>query len=237
MNFYSSRKRGITVMEGIISLVLLSMLMGVMFYIFSTSAKSWLKVRSSIEVRQSAQVTLTRIEKHLRTSAFKSVNIIIYPSSTANKAISFLSAYDETTGLTSYDFNSGRITWEKFIIFYLEDDTSAGYYKLFSKEVDLGDYSGNFATNILDPNTLPYPPLISSTAGISMSSYIGTTGTYKSQSDKGNYISPERLVVRNITSLTFTDSVSGRIDIEVHTGKPKNPEKMILKSSVSLRNY
>jgi hypothetical protein len=235
MHFYSSGKKGITVMEGIISLVLLSMLMGVIFYIFSTSAKSWLKVRSSIEVRQSGQVTLTRIEKHLRTSAYNSVYIITYPSATTNEAISFLSAYDETTGFTSYDFNSGRITWKKFIIFYLEDDTSAGYYKLFSKEVNLGDYIDNFATAILD--TLPYPPLTSSTAGMSISSYIGTSGTYKSQSDKGNYISPARLVVRNITSLTFNNGISGRIDIEVHTGKPKSQEKMILKSSVSLRNY
>jgi len=58
--------KALTVLEVMLSCIIFSMLAGIVFYIFVVSAKSWLKVRKQVEVSESAQVIISRIERDKR---------------------------------------------------------------------------------------------------------------------------------------------------------------------------
>ena len=112
-----SNSSGLSLLEIILSVTLFSLLAGLIIYILSVSSGSWLKVRETAEIREGAQVVISRIEKELRASSIQSAEVIEYPSESQNNAISFLSAYDEN-GMVSFN-SSGEINWQNFIIFYV----------------------------------------------------------------------------------------------------------------------
>jgi len=58
--------RGVTLLEVIISIGIFSLLTTVIFYIFAISSRSWLKARETVDVRESAQLLISRIERELR---------------------------------------------------------------------------------------------------------------------------------------------------------------------------
>jgi len=231
---------GLTILEVILATTIFSLLSSLIFYIFAVSSQSWLKTRQTVEVKESAQVVLTRIEKELRSSAYSSVEIIEYPDPN-NNAISFLSGQD-STGKTTFD-DKGKIKWKKFIIFYIEDDpkvVKAGYYQLFSKEVSLGDFVDTFPTDTIE--FLAYPPLwvneFDESKLFNMEDYLD--GTLLPLT----YMSEPRPVSKNITSINF-DLGARDVEIRIKTGKPVNPrdpsteahpEKAELTSAVVLRN-
>ena len=233
--------KGLTILEVILAVSIFSMLSTLVFYIFAISSSSWLKTRETVEVKESAQVVLTRIEKELRASAYQSIAIIEYPSGSGNNAISFLSGLDETTGRTIYDEDTGKMEWKKFVIFYLEDDpkiVKEGYYQLFSRDVLIGEFVDNFATTSLD--WLPYPPLESTDEDSIYEVEQYLDGTVPAMT----YVQDPRSISRNVTGLNFKLGAR-EVDIVINTGKPVNPvdpnseaspEKMTLRSTVYLRN-
>jgi len=233
---------GLTLLEVILATAIFSILTGIIFYIFSVSSGGWLKARKTVEIQESAQILLVRIEKLISSSAIESIEVTNHTISGTpdpNDAISFLSALDPATGRTEYD-TSGEMRWKKFVIFYLEDDPEVvpeGYYQLWSREVDLGDYKDNFGTAVI--STLPYPPkLIPPGTPVSFITYITMVPDI--------YTSIARPVVRNITFLNFIPHTSERtVEIEIRGGKPVNPkdamsppapERLKLRTLVGLRN-
>jgi len=237
--------KGLTLLEIMVAITIFLVLMTTLFHIYVVSAKSWLKVRQKIEVKDSAQITLTRIEREIRGSAINSVNIGISPGTAdPNNAISFLSSYDDTTGMSEYDDGSGKMLWTKYIIFYLRDDSTVaanGYYCLCRKEVNIKTLSINNRTT-KPLYQLPYPPLDSTPLSQVhvMADYINLNGT------GAPYVSDERTIIRNITKLHFISTSSQKkVEITVNTGKPVNPaspsspqspEKLNLRGIVILRN-
>jgi len=242
---YFSKSRGFSLLESMMAVCLLSIVMGAMFYIFSVASTSWLKARKTIEVKESAQVTFTRLTSLIRSSSMNSVTIISYPTGT-NNAISFLSALDTTTGKTEYT-KDGVMFWKKYMIFYLADDgdiANPNYYKLMSKEVSLGKFinaSKPYTSEEINEFLYPPDPNTSSGTGYNLRNYLPTVTVPPS-----TYISPPRVVSRNITNLTFTKNmVSLSVNIKVKTGKPLKPalatsppgaEKLELEGIVILRN-
>lgn len=233
-------KRGLTLLEVLLATTVFSMLAGIVFYIFSVSAQSWLKVRQAVEVKESAQIVFSRIEKEIRGTSFDSVQVMSNSISGVNDTISFLSAVNPSTGRSSYN-DSGEMIWQKYVIFYIEDDPKylkSGYYELWSREVDLDIMKDKTLDRI---STLPYPPDDELNSPISFSTYI----TKPSDS----WISDPRPVSRNITHLEFTPdstSLEPTIEILIKTGKPINPgdasseaspEKLELRGLIGLRNH
>jgi prepilin-type N-terminal cleavage/methylation domain-containing protein len=216
------KKSGMTLIEILISISIFSLLLTLMFYVFSISAKSWLKARNTVDIKDSSQILISRIESDIRTSAAGSIEIIDYPSvsdpNNQSNAISFLSAYNDTGDIPEYSI-LGQINWKKFVIFYLEDDSSvapSGYYQLFSRKLFLGSYTDNFSTGVL--KNLTYPPDANSATTYPMAHYIDPN----TQSDA--YLTSKRPVTRNIRQLNFVlDSSSKTINIAVKVGKPVNP--------------
>lgn len=220
IKFYS----GLTLLEVMISITIFLILMTSLFYIYVISTKSWLKVRQKVEVKDSAQITLIRIEREIRASAIDSIDINTYPPSTSNQAISFLSSCNASTGLSEYDDGTAKMLWNKYIIFYLLDDDKVvpdNYYKLCRREVDINTLSvHNRTTKPL--YELPYPPLDATplTQIHVMKDYIELNGT------GSPYVSAEKTITRNITGLNFTSaSATKRVEIIVHTGKPVDPRR------------
>ena len=244
MSRYLLKSRGFSLLETMMAVCLLSIVMGAMFYIFSVASTSWLKARKTIEVKESAQVTFTRLTTLIRSSAINSVTVIPYQDT--NNAISFLSAIDTTTGKTEYT-DKGVMFWKKYMIFYLADDPDFAdphYYKLMSKELSLGrNISASAPYESVQINALLYPPdpNTSTGTGYELINYLPTVTVPAS-----SYISPPRVVSRNITNLTFTlDMANISVTIKVKTGKPAKPalvssppgdEKLELEGVVVLRN-
>lgn len=235
---------GITLLEILFATAIFSLLAGLMFYIFSISARSWLKVRQTVEIKESSQILMARIESELRATSALSLEIIDYPPvadpNQQSNAISFLSPYDDNGTIPEYDSYAGVMKWKKFIIFYIDDDPAVkteGYYQLFMRKIFLGD---SFSTLLL--KNLPYPPLSSTSVCNTnpMKNYID--GTVPSDI----YLTPPRVVTGNIKKITFTVNETGKkVDIYVKIGKPvkplaasspESPDKMELNGTVVLRN-
>ena len=243
-----SGHRGVTLIEMFLAVSLLSLVIGVMFYIFAVASTTWSKSRELIEVKESAQIVLTRIEREIRGSAIDSVTIDPNYPDHGNNSISFLSAVNPTTGRTDFN-NKGEMWWRKYVLFYLKHDQNASgsvtynkYYQLYSREISLGQFSSSGTTGYdTDPITeLLYQPLWS-TPDIPGNKH--DNDFYITQS-AGTYISAEHPVIKNITQLQFV-SVPPRIEIHVITGKPlipedpnspPGPDKMEFTSVVVLRN-
>ncbi len=238
------KKNGVTVIEILIAIGIFSLLLTLMFYVFSISAKSWLKARNTVDIKDSGQILICRIESEIRTSAPGSVEIIDYPSisdpNNQSNAISFLSAYNDTGEIPEFSI-IGQINWKKYVMFYLEDDPSVakeGYYQLFTRKLFLGSYTDNFSTGVL--KDLYYPPDANSTTTYPMAHYVDPN------TPSDTYLTPRRPVTRNIKKLNFVlDSSSNTINIAVKIGKPVNekdaassesPETCNLTGTVLLRN-
>ncbi len=237
---------GTTLLEIMLSLTIFSMISGLMFYIFVISSGSWLKVRKGIEINESAQVLLSRIEREIRGSAINSVETMHYMisgSPAPSDAISFLTAYDPNTRMTAYKEDQGEMNWKQYVIFFVDDDPKivpSGYYILYSKTVDLGYCCSENSYPTSKISAFPYPPTKANwkaphPSTSPMSFYLTASSTY---------ISSRRTIARNITYLNFSTELSS-VRICVRTGKPLKPdlassrpsnEKLELESVVVLRN-
>jgi len=242
--FKFKKGRGVTLIEVFLATGIFAILASTIFYIYVVSARSWIKVRKKVEVKESAQIVLSRIERQIRASSIDSVEV--KPNHTitlagVTDAISFLNAIDPNTGMTEYDLD-GNMSWKKYIIFYLADDprvAKGGFYQLWSREVDLGELKDKWATDLI--SELPYPPL-DATPSTDKQAF----NTYLDPNLVDTYISQPRPVARNITFLNFTpDPNTALVEIDIRTGKPINPndplsedseEKIELKGFVVLRN-
>lgn len=242
--------KGTTLLEIMLSLSIFSMISGLMFYIFFVSSGSWVKVRKGIEINESAQVLLSRIEREIRSSSFDSVEIMHYKISATpapSDAISFLSAYDPNTRMTAYKEDEGEMNWRRYIIFYVEDDPKIvpdGYYVLFSKTVELGYCCSDDSYPSIQISSFPFPPTEANYKAPANAKTKSPMSYYLTGSS--TYISPPRTIARNITYLNFVTDLSTRsVKILVRTGKPLKPdiasspastEKLELESVIVLRN-
>jgi len=233
---------GVTVIEVLVASFLFSLLAGVMFYIFTVSSRTWVTVREGVELKESAQVLMTRIERLLRASSVESVEIVKYPLTGDNEAISFLSVYDDD-GMASYNDGLAQMNWQEYIIFYIEDDPSVShpdYYRLCSRTVFLGDYLNDYSSDTL--SNLTYPPTSSGSSHYPVDEYIRGVTIVPLEP----YLSAPRYITRNITSLGFEmDEEKREVEISVKIGKPQNPkdpasnpgtEKIELSTKIILRN-
>jgi len=239
MKTYCFYRTGMTLVEAMISVAIFSMVGTMLFTIFSFSTKAWLKISDTIALRDSGNLILSRLENELSASTINSVEVIVYPEKTVNRAISFLSATDGNYR-TAHD-SSGRMEWKKFIIFYLEIDAKFsrdGYYQLWSKEVFLGDYASSADEHLL--KDLPFPPLEGKGTACPVISYIKNSITVK---DSELYITRPRSIARYITYLDFkVNSERKKVELFFNLGKSSNnsnekaPEQMKIKSTITLRN-
>ena len=131
------RAKGVTLTEIMISGVLLVLILTLLYQILIPTQRFWLLGDARTEAQLNAQLGFRMLMKELQSSTFNSITV-----STNPKAISFASALDSSG--TMYFTSTGRLIWQKYIIYFL---SSA---RLLRKEVTV---SGNVPSSTPTPLT------------------------------------------------------------------------------------
>jgi hypothetical protein len=206
------------------------------------ASEAWNKSRRQADVRQNSMVTFVWLEKELRGTDSKSIEIINYqlPSS----AISFLSSFDANLNRMDYDYNNMKMIWKRYIIFYLAIDKvispgqnpsyPSGFtlYKLMRKDVTLEFYSPPDTFETQQLKEMYYPPdgiLTAASAELNMLSYITAS--------PDTYISAEKTISRNIYNLEFAKSPDdNKIEVHIITRTSEGRDNFNIKNNIWIRN-
>ena len=218
------KKYGITLIEVIMSSVLLLLIVYAMYDIFNHGLLLWRKGSQRQENEQKSIVLSNRIFYELKMTAISSITTFTYDGSSisnknysdtslllekdtnANNSISFRSAM--SNGQIIVDDWMGKLRWQKYIIYYLKSDPkNAGKYLFCKKELNLGNRKGEIISIPLesfkadDINTFQIIDYINGT-------FAGAT------------LSMEKIVARDIISTSFRWFTKRQIEFYVETGKP-----------------
>ncbi len=236
-------KYGMTVIEVMISAMILSILLGILFYFFTMSATAWQQSARNLDLENNALVALTRIESEIKETSPESITIDTVNAVLSNDCICFLSMVDDTTNIGTY--NGSNPDWRKYIIYFLTYDpdySTSTYdsYKLCQRDVllDHADYHTPF---------YPSQAIDIMTYHLSFDLASQTTGNmppfFISLSPDG-HTTETRIISRYITWLSFAfDPASGNkvLDIELQARKEAdwqegNVKKIRLVNSIYFRN-
>lgn len=109
-----NRARGTTLVELMIVMALFGLLLVGLFTFIDSSIALYRESRDALEIRQQGLLGLTVMSNELRESAKSSIEVQDSPTS----GVVFTSNLD-STGVPQYETNSARISWQKFVSFYL----------------------------------------------------------------------------------------------------------------------
>lgn len=138
------RKRGITLVEVLVSTAIFGLLLSMVYLGLGRSMKTFHRVSADTETQQSGMIACEKVFRELNISDSGSVTIITSPY----KAMSFMSSRDaEAIGLapvpdSSLDdagIDTSPVQWKKFLIFYLDNTDRT----IKRKEVPLQSSGGN----------------------------------------------------------------------------------------------
>ena len=132
MRKYADMKRGMSLIELLITFVVVILLMGALFWMLLAGKTMWQASVTRSAGRQDVQTASWRIALDLRDSKF---DTITNNTSGTPSAFSFLSAYN--SGGNFVTDNSGEVSWQKYIIYYIPTGTT----RLLKKDV-YGSFSG-----------------------------------------------------------------------------------------------
>ena len=126
---YMNKKRkatGFTLIEVLISSIIMFMLVGILFFMVIRGKMAWHASTARSASRQDLQVTSWKIAHELKGTDIS----LITDGSTGNlNAFSFISAYDQNSNFVTD--SSGSPLWQKYVIYYIPSGTS----KLIRKEI------------------------------------------------------------------------------------------------------
>lgn len=234
-------KYGMTVIEVMISAMILSILLGTLFYFFKMSSTAWQQSARNVDLENNALVALTRMEGEIRETVYDSVTIDTVNPSLSNDCICFLSMVDDTTNLGTY--NGSNPEWKKYIIYFLTydpDNSTDTYdsYTLCQREVLLDDpnYAG-YPDQQIDQMTyhLSFPVAGQST---------GNMPSFFAAITPDGHTTETRVISRYITwlSFAFDPACDNKVlDIELQARKEAgwqegNVRKIRLVNSIYFRN-
>lgn len=125
-----SRRRGFTLIECLMTLLILVWMSGVLFTVLVSAKKIFHTSINRAMLRQDLQTILWRLSMDARDTDVSNVTIVSSPS-----AVAFLSAYDKSTDMFMTDL-SGAPIFSKAILYY----APTGSTRLLRKELP-GPYS------------------------------------------------------------------------------------------------
>lgn len=212
------------------------MLIGLLCNVFIYGAGAWMKSRRQVEIIQNLNVSFIWIEKELRASDIKSVELANYllPLS----SISFLSGYDINEHRIAYDDILQKIKWKRYILYYLDTDKVIApgtnsyhpggitFYKLMRREISLGIYENTYSSDFV--SNLYYPPDgVPPDSTCPMTHYI--------TAPKDSYTDIPRTISRNITFLEF--AITGKkVRFHMKVQVPHGNDKIEIDNNILIRN-
>lgn len=118
----SGARRAFTLLEQLVAMSLLTLLLTLSWQVLKPSLDVWKVNAARADLEQTAVVLQHRIVRELVQSSRDSITTISSPP-----AVSFLSFDDSTS--SAYDASSGKPTWRKFVIYYVDTDNRIMYRK------------------------------------------------------------------------------------------------------------
>lgn len=142
MKNISGKKRAMSLIELLITFVVVILLMGSLFWMLLAGKTMWQGSVTRSTGRQDVQTACWKIALDLRDSKFSTItnNTTGTPS-----AFSFLSAYNSSGNFVTD--SSGKVSWQKYIIYYIPTGTT----RLLRKDV-----YGNFSEAMTLPQLTGY---------------------------------------------------------------------------------
>jgi len=128
----SKKTEGLTLVELLVTLLIITILSGVVIWMLLAGKSSWLASEGRVALRQEIQVTAIKITKELQDS---NIELITSNTSGSVKAFSFPSAFNEAGNFVSDP--SGFLVWQKYVIYYIP----AGTTSLVRREVTGRDFN------------------------------------------------------------------------------------------------
>ena len=128
------RIKAMSLVELLITLLIFTLLSGVVIWLFLVGKKTWLLSESRVSLRQEMQVVALRVTKELQDSNLKLVTSV---NNGFIKAFSFPSAFDDTGNFVTDD--RGYLIWQKYIIYYVPNNSNTLLRReVTDKEFDKG---------------------------------------------------------------------------------------------------
>ena len=114
-------------LEAVISMSILGLLTGLIFFVYTMGARAWAKGDAKSELLRASQIVAAKTSRLVESSTPLSVSVAADGSATA-----FLSAED-SNGVFRYDPVSLLPRWQKFVVLYHEPVSKTVFYR----EVDV----------------------------------------------------------------------------------------------------
>ena len=240
---YYISKKAMSVIEVMVSFIILGVLLSILLFFFKTGSDAWRHSSKSVDLENNALLALTRMEGDIRETAKESITIETINPSLSNDSICFLSMVDDTTRSGTY--NGTNPDWKKYIIYFLvydPDNSTVDYdsFKLCQREVllDHTDYHNPYYPSQTIDNLQYHPsfPPAGQTTGNSPSFFISLI--------PDTHTTENRVISRYITSLSFSfDALCSNkvINIELQAKKKSErdnevPKEVKLNNSIFFRN-
>lgn len=134
------RPAGFTLVELLISCVILGLLLTVTFMIYRMGASAWLKSDAKSELLQIAQVVTAKLNREVESSSYRSASV-----SADNSAVAFLSARN-ADGVFVYDDVSVIPHWQNYVVFYFQASSKS----LLRREVGVAGTPAELAAQPID---------------------------------------------------------------------------------------
>jgi len=207
----SAERRGLTLLEQLVATSLLTLLMTLCWQVVKPNLDVWKVNAARADLEQTAVVLQHRIARELRQSSRDSITTLSSPP-----AISFLSFDDASS--SAYDSSTGKPTWRKFVIYYVDTDNRIMYRKEYP------DTAAGVQTPLL-PVVLP-------------SSNAFKLTTTQLQSICGTENGTETRVAWYVLGVTVTVPTSGAVtlDLQLTTESPAGMELADRQLDLTLRN-
>lgn len=110
-----------TLVELMVAFGLLSLLMGMMFFIYRQGAAAWKKTEAQTQLLQQIQVFTTRLNREAERSS--AVSAALDPGPLTGTALSLPSCWDHSTNRYDYSALSRAPVWHQHLIFYFNSAT------------------------------------------------------------------------------------------------------------------
>ena len=126
--FLDYKRKGMTLPEVLISVVIGTMLVGIVLSMWYFAYRSWTVERIKTRLRINLEIAMERIKKEARLSSITYMSF--YPDgATEYEAISFPISSPDTNGLYALDAD-GNINWDRSIIYHVYDNPATGKTEL-----------------------------------------------------------------------------------------------------------
>ena len=132
--------KAMSLIELLITLLIITLLTGIIIWLFLAGKKVWLASEVRVSLRQEMQIVTHRITRELQDSNLKLLTSV---DNGSLKAFSFPSAFDDNGKFVTD--SRGYPVWQKYLIYYLADDSTV----LLKKTVKDKDFEEGLAEDEL----------------------------------------------------------------------------------------